>query len=49
MAGDHSYLVRIVHCQVGIYENENVGDCFGEGKSWGEESPCMRIRIEDYD
>lgn len=49
MASEHSYLVRIVHCQMGVYKNEDVGYGFGEGESCGEESPCVGIRIEDDD
>jgi hypothetical protein len=49
MAGDDGYLIRIVHCQVGIYEDEDVGYCFREGESRGEECPGVGICVEDND
>ena len=49
MTSKHGYLVRIVHSQMGIDEDEDVGYGFGERKSWGEESPCVGIRIKDDD
>ena len=49
MASKHGYLVRIVHCQMSIYENEDVGYGLGEWKSWGEKGPGVGIRIKDND
>ena len=49
MAGDDRHLIRIVYCQVGIYKDENVGYCFREGESRGEECPGVGIGVEDYD
>lgn len=43
----HGYLVCIVDCEVGVYEDEDVRYRFREGQSWGEECPGMRVRIED--
>ncbi len=33
---------------MGVYEDEEVGDCGGEGESWGEEGPGVGVCVEDY-
>ena len=32
-----------------VYKDKDVGDCFGEGEYGGEESPGMRICVENDD
>jgi hypothetical protein len=47
MRSYHSYLICVVDCQVGIYEDKKVGYGFGEREGFGESMPCYRIGIED--
>lgn len=46
--GYNCYFVRVVEGEVGVYEDEEVGDGGGEGQGWGEEGPGVGIRVEDY-
>jgi len=48
MAGYDSNLVGVVDCEMGVYEDEEIGDGFREGDDGREEGPCVRIGVEDY-
>ena len=39
--------IRVVDCDMGIDEDEEVGDNFGQRKFVGEKCPRVRIRIKD--
>ena len=44
---DDGDFIRIVEGEVGVDEDEKVGNCGGQGQSGGEEGPCVRVRVED--
>lgn len=47
MGGYDCYFVGVVEGEVGVYEDEDVGDGLGEGEGGGEEGPGMGVCIED--
>jgi hypothetical protein len=49
VGGDDCYLIRIIDCEVGVYKYKEVCNSFGERKSRCEESPGMRVCVEDDD
>ena len=48
VAGYHGDLVGVVEGEVGVDEDEEVCYRFGEREGVGEESPGVRVRVEDY-
>lgn len=44
-----SNLIGVIHSEVSIYEDDNIGYGFGEGEGGCEKRPGMRIGVEDYD
>ncbi len=48
MRGYDCYFVAVVEGEVGVDEDEEVGDCGGEGKGGGQEGPGVGIRVENY-
>lgn len=47
VGGDYADFVGVVEGEVGVDEDEEVGDGGGEGEGWGEKSPCVRVGVED--
>lgn len=44
---DDSYLISVVAREMGVYEDEDVGDSLGEGEGLREQGPGAGIRVED--
>ena len=47
MARYDSDLVGVIESQMGVYEDKEIGDCFGEGEGVCKEGPGVGVRVED--
>ena len=47
MTSYDGYFVRIVECQMGIYEDQEICHSLREGKCISQECPSMRVCVKD--
>lgn len=47
MAGYDGDAVFVLECEVGVYEDEESRDRFGEREGRGEQRPGVRVGVED--